>query len=41
MPINLEMHIPAAAILFLETAQMAMDKAGAAPLSVKSKECPS
>lgn len=36
MPIHLEMHIPAAAILFLEIAQMAVGKAGAAATSVKS-----
>lgn len=36
MPIHLEMHIPAAAILFLEIAQMAMGKAGAAATSIKS-----
>lgn len=36
MPIHLEVHIPAAAILFLEIAQMAMGKVGAAATSVKS-----
>lgn len=36
MPIHLKMHIPAAAILFLEIAQMAMGKAGAAATSIKS-----
>lgn len=36
MPIHPEMHIPAAAILFLEIAQMTMGKTGAEATSVKS-----